>query len=65
MDKEQKRFDWGILITVITCFIALVGINLSTFMAMNSKIDSFITEIHIETKDFHGRLCAIEERNRK
>lgn len=24
-----------------------------------------IREIHNEIKDFHGRLCAIEERNKK
>lgn len=24
-----------------------------------------VEAIHVEMKDFHGRLCAIEERNRK
>jgi len=39
---------------------------------MNQKIDAhmkenkdLITAIQMEIKDFHGRLCAIEERNKK
>lgn len=28
------------------------------------SIDSTISEMKQESKDFHGRLCAIEERNR-
>ena len=29
------------------------------------RIESIITAIKDEIKDFHGRLCAIEEKNRK
>lgn len=29
------------------------------------RIESIITAIKDEMKDFHGRLCAIEEKNRK
>lgn len=29
------------------------------------ETNSLIQAIHQEIKDFHGRLCAIEERNRK
>ena len=32
---------------------------------LNNKIDTFKTEMHAEMKDFHGRLCAIEERRVK
>lgn len=39
---------------------------------MDSKMEIFITAIredikaiHDEMKDFHGRLCAIEEKNRR
>ena len=28
-------------------------------------MDAKLEAIHQEMKDFHGRLCAIEERNRK
>lgn len=39
---------------------------------MDSKLEAYmqgiredIHAVHEEMKDFHGRLCAIEERNRK
>jgi len=35
---------------------------------MDAKLEStreLVRAIHDEVKDFHGRLCAIEERNRK
>lgn len=28
------------------------------------RMEGLISSIHQEMKDFHGRLCAIEERNR-
>lgn len=34
---------------------------------MDTKLDSnreLIAAIHLEMKDFHGRLCALEERTR-
>jgi hypothetical protein len=35
---------------------------------MDNKLDAnreLINAIHLEMKDFHARLCTIEERNRK
>ncbi len=32
---------------------------------MSSMIRQFKDEVQKEMKDFHGRLCAIEERNKK
>ena len=54
----------------------IIGTNLGTTLALflwarsESKadwrhMDSQVAAIHQETKDFHGRLCAIEERNKK
>lgn len=34
-------------------------------LEMISGIKSDVQAIHQEIKDFHGRLCAIEERNKK
>jgi hypothetical protein len=33
--------------------------------AVNSRMDTMQGLIYQEIKDFHGRLCSIEERNRK
>lgn len=32
--------------------------------ALRTETNSLLRAIHDEIKDFHGRLCAIEERNR-
>ena len=50
----------------------IVGANLGLFLwaSRQSRTDFLhvmrvIDEIKKEMKDFHGRLCAIEERNKK
>lgn len=56
--------------------LAIIGGNAAIFIPMffwlrteaNSDrrdILAIIREIQAENKDFHGRLCAIEERNKK
>jgi hypothetical protein len=37
----------------------------SDWRHMDAKFDAHMTAIREEMKDFHGRLCAIEERNKK
>ena len=37
----------------------------SQLRANSELIRAVHNEIHLEMKDFHGRLCAIEERNKK
>jgi hypothetical protein len=53
---------------VISLFLANAGLILwfrsesrNDWRHMDAKVDA----IHEEIKDFHGRLCAIEERNKK
>ncbi len=52
------------LTEVITVF-AIVATNLGTVIALYLQTDRKLDAIHAEMKDFHGRLCAIEERNKK
>lgn len=51
--------------------LAIIGTNVFLFLWVRSEsrsdqrnIEALITAIQQEMKDFHGRLCAIEERNR-
>ena len=32
---------------------------------VEARVEALIMAIHAEIKDFHGRLCALEEKNRK
>mgnify|MGYP001585291678 CR=1 FL=1 len=63
------------LIEVMTIF-AIVAANIGTVIALYIQQDKKTEEhrketsdilraIQQEMKDFHGRLCAIEERNKK
>lgn len=59
---------------VLTVF-AVIATNLGTVLALYMNLDkkleehrketgAILTAIQLEIKDFHGRLCAIEERNK-
>lgn len=56
-------------IQVITLFLANAGLILwmraesrSDWRQMDAKLDEFKTEMRSEMRDFHGRLCVLEER---
>lgn len=48
--------------------LIIVGANLATvvtlYIHLDNKTAAVINEMRAEMKDFHGRLCAIEERNK-
>jgi len=52
------------IVEVITVF-AIVATNLGTVIALYCQTDRKIDAILQEMKDFHNRLCAIEERNKR
>lgn len=65
MDWSQALMIGGMfaanIITVITLFV-----HSDTKTENNRKeTAALLKAIHDEMKDFHGRMCAIEERNRK
>ncbi len=58
-------------LTVFTIILANLGTVLTLYCQSDKKIDAMRVEtttilnaIQTEMKDFHGRLCAIEERNK-
>ena len=64
--------DWAQVLTVLGTNIALLGTNIALFIWSRTEANQdrrqmldILTGIHEEMKDFHGRLCAIEERKRK
>ena len=67
--------DWKLALEIvgfiggICTFIALM---LAPMFYLGAKIDNVRNELenlrrefHAESKDFHGRLCCIEERNKR
>jgi hypothetical protein len=77
--KPEMKMNWPDLAakaSVTSVCVAILGITIGSPIYLGNKIDNKIdglrTEMHIdrenraaESKDFHGRLCAIEERNKK
>lgn len=63
--------DMALIVTVAGTGVAVVGSNIaliswlrSDMKAFETKVDSWKEEIHKDMRDFHGRLCAIEERHK-
>ncbi len=63
--------DLTIILTVIGTAAAIIGSNIALISWLRSDMKSFETEIrgwkeeiNKEMKDFHGRLCSINERNK-
>jgi len=61
--------DLTIILTVIGTAAAIIGTNIALISWLRSDMKSFESEIRgwkeemqKESKDFHGRLCAINER---
>ena len=57
---------------VISLFLANAGLiawfraeSRADWRHMDNKLDTTIKAIQEEMKDFHGRLCSIEEKNKK
>ena len=64
--------DWTQFAIMLLAFLGLFTWNRTEsrndIRHMDAKLEStreLVRAIHDEMKDFHGRLCAIEERNKK
>jgi len=69
--KQEKIMNWDQVLIIIGSNIALIlvmfGTTVTLWLHTDKKIDAMhqtIDSIKEEMKDFHGRLCAIEERNK-
>ena len=71
-DDDNQKIQWQPIIELSIVLFTILGCTVPLYLHTDSKLDSFYTrtELMIEAirqdmRDFHGRLCAIEERNRK
>jgi hypothetical protein len=72
MTEEKRQIQWQPLVELIVVLMTILGSTIPLYLhtdskleASMSKMDSTLQGIREEMRDFHGRLCAIEERNRK
>jgi hypothetical protein len=57
--------SWNQVMVIVGSNIALIIVMFGTTVAMWLHTDKKIEAIQKEMQDFHGRLCAIEERSKK
>lgn len=70
--KENDEFtlnnkNWFVHVEWVVILVTLIGgfyMVENRIDAMNSRFDQFLLAWHEEAKDFHGRLCAIEEKGK-
>lgn len=64
--------DWTQVLTVFAVIATNLGTIIALYIHTDKKMDErqketnqIIEAIRQDIRDFHGRLCAIEERNKK
>lgn len=69
--EDSKKIQWQPLVELGIVLITILGSTIPLYLHMDSKIDRFdqrsheiLEAIRQDMKDFHGRLCSIEERNK-
>ena len=60
-NNQNNRFNLELIISLVIVMVTILGSTIPLYLHTSSQIQA----IHDEIKDFHGRLCAIEERNKK
>lgn len=72
MEKTRERFNWELMVSVLLIVGSIVGTTVPLYIhssnqmeSMRQSTESILREGQQEMKDFHARLCVIEERNRK
>ena len=70
--QKENKMDWTQVLTVFAVIATNLGTVITLYCQLDKKLDEqrretndILKGIREEMKDFHGRLCAIEERNRK
>lgn len=63
--------DWTQVLTVFAVIATNLGTTIALYLQLDKKIEEnrketndILRAIQQEMKDFHGRLCIIEEKNR-
>jgi len=65
--ETRQVISWQPIIELSIVLFTILGSTIPLYLHTDGKIEAMHTTIEAirqETKDFHGRLCSIEERNR-
>lgn len=62
---QTSRMNTEMIISLVVIMVTTLGSTIPLYLYTANQTSSQIQAIQAEMKDFHGRLCAIEERNKK
>jgi hypothetical protein len=58
--------EWyQVLMIILSTLLSTIGMGWVMFINLGNKIDRLSDDMKKEMKDFHGRLCALEEKYRQ
>lgn len=64
-ENNQHRVQWQPIVELIVVLLTILGSTIPLYIHTDSKLENALLAIREEMRDFHGRLCAIEERSKK
>lgn len=67
MEKYEQKIQWQPIIELSIVLFTILGSTIPLYLHTDSKIDAMhqtVDAIRQDIKDFHGRLCAIEEQRK-
>ena len=69
---EKTKFNIENLVALVIIMVTIIGSTVPLYIHSSRQLENFMQSsqailqgIQDEMRDFHGRLCAIEERNKK
>jgi hypothetical protein len=69
---NENKVQWQHLIEMLIVLVTILGSTIPLYMHTDSKFEEnrketnqLIEAIRQDIRDFHGRLCTIEERNKE
>lgn len=72
MEEKRAAIQWQPIVELIVVLMTILGSTIPLYMHTDSKLEEhrratndLISAIKDDMRDFHGRLCAIEERNKR
>lgn len=70
-NENKNQFNLELIISLVLVMVTTLGSTIPLYIYTSRQTHDQISAIHdqisaiqLEMKDFHGRLCAIEERNK-
>lgn len=62
---KGEKMEWPQVLTIVGSNLLIMLTFFGISISLHNALREDIRAVQEEMKDFHGRLCAIEERNKK